>query len=45
MFKISANNGLCDVILGCERKTSDLAAYSTEETEGVLTDTVINFSD
>ena len=27
MFEISANKGLCDVILGSEVKTSDLAAY------------------
>ena len=26
MFEISAKNGLCDVILGSEEKTSDLAA-------------------
>ena len=27
MFEISAKNGLCDVILGSEVKTSDLAAH------------------
>ena len=27
MFQISAQNGLGDVILGCEVKTSDLAAH------------------
>ena len=27
MFEISAKNGLFDVILGCEEKTSDLAAH------------------
>ena len=27
MFEISAQNGLCDVILGSEGKTSDLAAH------------------
>ena len=27
MFEISANKGLCDVILGSEVKTSDLAAH------------------
>ena len=27
MFGISAKNGLRDVILGCEGKTSDLAAH------------------
>ena len=27
MFEISAQNGLCDVILGSEVKTSDLAAH------------------
>ena len=27
MFEISAKNGLCDVILGSEEKTLDLAAH------------------
>ena len=27
IFEISAKNGLCDVILGSEEKTSDLAAH------------------
>ena len=27
IFEISAKNGLCDVILGSEVKTSDLAAH------------------
>ena len=27
MFEISTKNGLRDVILGCEGKTSDLVAY------------------
>ena len=27
MFELSAQNGLCDVILGSEGKTSDLAAH------------------
>ena len=27
MLEISAKNGLCDVILGSEEKTSDLAAH------------------
>ena len=30
MFEISPKNGLCDVILGSEEKTSDLAAHFTQ---------------
>ena len=34
MFEIYAKNGLCDVILGSEEKTSDLSAHFSAEAPG-----------
>ena len=34
MFEISAKNGLCDVILGSEEKTSDLSEHFSAEAPG-----------
>ena len=37
MFEISAINGLRDVILGCEGKTSDLAAHFSRNSDAANT--------
>ena len=37
MFEISAKNGLCDVILGSEVKTSDLVAHFSRNSGAVNT--------
>ena len=37
MFEISAKSRLCDVILGIEEKTSDLAAYSSRNSGAAIT--------
>ena len=41
MFEISTKNGLCDVILGSEEKTSDLAAHFSRNSGAAKTDCLL----